>query len=164
MNYFIRAPTKKETDVIREKVTRCFEAAAKATGCTVSCHHAFSLHLVSEQFAKGFTCVPITAVLLLQVDIEWQDHKSYLNVISNEQLGTVFHQNGTALGIEFDPQEAGSALAGGGTDMGNASYEVPSIHPVFNIETSAGLHTREFTADAGKRFTTLLEESLSRKC
>lgn len=35
------------------------------------------------------------------------------------------------------------------TDMGNVSYVVPSIHPLFGIETSAGNHTPEFAEAAG---------------
>ena len=50
--------------------------------------------------------------------------------------------------FEEDPSVASSAL--GSTDMGNVSYVVPSIHPMFNINTKAPNHSREFTADAGK--------------
>ena len=35
MLYYIRAPTRQEVIELRTKVTACFEAAAKATGCTV---------------------------------------------------------------------------------------------------------------------------------
>lgn len=35
LEYYIRAPIKKELDVLTEKVINCFHSAAKATGCTV---------------------------------------------------------------------------------------------------------------------------------
>ena len=35
LEYYIRAPNKVELQQLREKVVACFEAAAKATGCTV---------------------------------------------------------------------------------------------------------------------------------
>ena len=34
--YYLRAPTVRELDKLINKVVACFEAAAKATGCTVS--------------------------------------------------------------------------------------------------------------------------------
>ncbi len=37
---------------------------------------------------------------------------------------------------------------GGSTDMGNVSYVVPSIHPMFAIGSGEVNHTREFTAVA----------------
>lgn len=36
LEYYIRAPIKKELDVLTEKVINCFHSAANATGCTVS--------------------------------------------------------------------------------------------------------------------------------
>ncbi|KAG0644003.1 amidohydrolase [Tuber brumale] len=38
---------------------------------------------------------------------------------------------------------------GGGTDMGNVSYVVPSIHPTFDIGCKEGCHTDEFYEAAG---------------
>ena len=34
----------------------------------------------------------------------------------------------------------------GSTDMGNVSYSVPSIHPMYKIGSGEVYHTREFTA------------------
>jgi hypothetical protein len=44
-------------------------------------------------------------------------------------------------------QEGG--LSGGSTDMGNVSYEVPSFHGGFYIQTDGVNHTPQFTAGAG---------------
>ena len=35
LHYYVRAPTREELDVLREKVITCFHAAAQATGCSV---------------------------------------------------------------------------------------------------------------------------------
>ena len=37
MEYYLRAPTQKELDELKQKATPCFEAAATSTGCRVSC-------------------------------------------------------------------------------------------------------------------------------
>ena len=39
MEYYIRAPTATERDVVEKKVTACLEAAAIATGCQAEIHH-----------------------------------------------------------------------------------------------------------------------------
>jgi metal-dependent amidase/aminoacylase/carboxypeptidase family protein len=44
-------------------------------------------------------------------------------------------------GSEYDPSETGS------TDMGNVSYEVPTLHPMLDIKaTPAVNHQKEFAA------------------
>jgi amidohydrolase len=59
-----------------------------------------------------------------------------LYAINSESLGRPMHR-----GSEYDPSETGS------TDMGNVSYEVPTIHPMLDIKaTPAVNHQKEFAA------------------
>jgi len=55
------------------------------------------------------------------------------------------HAAATGLGVHSQP-----VSAGGSTDMGNVSYVVPSIHPMFGITTEDGNHTPGFTDGAGR--------------
>ena len=78
-----------------------------------------------------------------QVDIE--ESSCNFDMKSNNILATDYHENYQALGgckmIE-EWREIGS------TDMGNVSYSVPSIHPMYKIGSGEVYHTREFTAVA----------------
>ena len=88
---------------------------------------------------------------MLQVNIEWQPSNTfYLNVINNKSIVTLFEKNATNLGIKFSTDERLLSSLAGSTDMGNVSYEVPSIHPMFSIGTMVMNHTRPFTAAAGR--------------
>lgn len=52
-------------------------------------------------------------------------------------------------GIEFPSKAFQESIQGGSTDMGNVSYAVPTIHPMYSIHTQAANHTIEFTEAAG---------------
>ena len=52
-------------------------------------------------------------------------------------------------GIEFPTPAQQAATGGGSTDFGNISYEVPSLHPMYGIHTTAANHTIQFV-DAAK--------------
>ena len=109
LKYYIRAPTKLELDVIKDKVIRCFEAAATATGCEVC------ITPVMPQFSE---------------------------VVSNDSLAKSYAANAKNLGVEFQMKDEFPIS----TDMGNVSYTVPSIHPMYSIGSGEVNHTREFTA------------------
>ena len=110
MLYSIRAPTKQEVLQLRTKVTACFDAAAKATGCTVDI----------REIAAGYD------------DMRHNSVMTDLYETNSKQLG-VTH-------VKY-PHTVGS------TDMGNVSYVVPSIHPMYAIGDGTQVnHTREFTA------------------
>ncbi len=74
----------------------------------------------------------------------------YLDVVTNKGLVSIYEKHAQDLGVKFETDRSIIEKALGSTDMGNVSYEVPSIHPMFNINTKAPNHSREFTADAGK--------------
>ena len=63
------------------------------------------------------------------------------NLMSNKSLAKLYGDNLGAFGIDFCTalEEIGS------TDMGNVSYTVPSIHPMYLVGTGEVYHSREFT-------------------
>ena len=112
IEYYVRAPNKTELAVLREKMESCFQAAAKATNCSVE--------IVEPS-------------------------PTYYDVINNPILVKRFGENWGALGTKFE--DCINTCAS--TDMGNVSYAVPSLHPMFAVGSgSEFLHTREFTAVA----------------
>ena len=71
----------------------------------------------------------------------------YTDIVPNPVMCDLYAANTEALGrpmlrgTDFDPAETGS------TDMGNVSYEVPSIHPMLSIHAEPAVnHQREFAA------------------
>jgi len=61
------------------------------------------------------------------------------------------------LGLKYASKEEQRSKLSGSTDMGNLTYEMPGIHPMFNImnlegvdDSSVGLHTAEFAAAAAR--------------
>lgn len=60
---------------------------------------------------------------------------------------SVMNEMGYKTILDAAGQEGG--LAGGSTDMGNVSYEVPGFHGGFYIPADGVNHTPEFTAGAG---------------
>ena len=104
--------------VLKTKVSACFEAAGLATGC--------------------------------QPEIEWLGNP-YDDVSTCSPMAEAYRANALALGVEpFLPRDVEEGLPpGGSTDMGNVSYEVPSIHPIFKIVTEFGNHHPGFTEAAG---------------
>ena len=113
LKYYVRAPTTPELNIFKEKVVKCFESAALATGCEVT--------IDSETILPQFK-----------------------EVVSNSPMVTRFASNFRELGVEFKMEEELTLS----TDMGNVSYVVPSIHPMYAIGSGEVNHTREFTAVA----------------
>ena len=111
LKYYIRAPTKLELDVFKEKVIKCFEAAATATGCEVCITHGM------PQFSE---------------------------LVSSSSLARSYAANAKNLGVEFQITDELPIS----TDMGNVSYVVPSIHPMYAIGSGEVNHTKAFTAVA----------------
>ena len=70
---------------------------------------------------------------------------TYLDIANNSTLAKRFGDNWGALGASFDDIYD----LGASTDMGNVSYTVPSIHPIYQVGSGSEInHTREFTAVA----------------
>ena len=62
----------------------------------------------------------------------------------------LFGSNSKKLDVTFLTDEEFEAFkTSGSTDMGNVSYEVPSIHPMFYIGGDKNIHTRDFAGLTG---------------
>ncbi len=114
MSWYVRAATDERLEVLYEKVTACFAAAADATGCTY------------ELIPSG--------------------HK-YKDIKSNPVMTKLYADNSEALGRTMPWYADTESKTSGSTDMGNVSYEVPSIHPMLGIDCAPAVnHQREFAA------------------
>ena len=77
-----------------------------------------------------------------QYDIKTTD-KPFDNLLSNQVLAELFEKNLAAQGIVDWVETVKEA---GSTDMGNVSYVVPSIHPMYKIGSGESYHTLPFTS------------------
>lgn len=68
----------------------------------------------------------------------------YANLVTNETLASVYERQLTDLSVDYSTSEVTFS-----TDMGDVSYVVPSIHPLFYIGTEAANHSREFNTATG---------------
>ncbi|KAG0250756.1 hypothetical protein DFQ27_009216 [Actinomortierella ambigua] len=81
----------------------------------------------------------------------------YKDIITNNPLAESFiHYMGT-MGLKYASKEEQQSKLSGSTDFGNLSYEMPGIHPMFNIlnldgidDRRMGLHSTDFAGAASK--------------
>ncbi|KAI8378993.1 hypothetical protein BD560DRAFT_453333 [Blakeslea trispora] len=83
-----------------------------------------------------------------QVKYTWREIGVTKDVVQNTPLSDHYAHHMKKYGIKFPSREDQMRAAGGSTDMGNVSYELPCIHPTFGIDTTASNHTIEFTEAA----------------
>jgi amidohydrolase len=116
--WYARAPSATELEVLKAKLNGCFEGAALQTGCTC--------------------------------DIEW-NHQAhpFFNLQTNSIMAERYREHMGERGVTFRPRVVEEQLTGGSTDMGNVSWIVPSIQPMFKIPTPVGNHHPDFTATTG---------------
>ena len=89
---------------------------------------------------------------MVQAEISWRG-RTFYDMINNKAMADLYAQNAKLAGIDLIAHAPGKAgMPAGSTDMGNVSYVVPSIHPMFYIGTDAVNHTRGFTTAAGMCF------------
>jgi metal-dependent amidase/aminoacylase/carboxypeptidase family protein len=76
--------------------------------------------------------------------------RPYADVLVNDAIGERYASHFESVGGRPIPPKGAAAFAGGSTDMGDVSYTVPSLHPMFAIPVTegAGNHTPGFTACA----------------
>lgn len=77
-----------------------------------------------------------------KVFAEWGAMR-YEDLVSNDTLAELYKANAESLGVTFICADFSAS-----TDMGNVSHEVPSIHPVYAIDTTAPNHSHAFTTAA----------------
>lgn len=80
-----------------------------------------------------------------RLEHRWVGHP-YYNMATSDPIAEAYVENMRALGKTLPAK--GTGPTAGSTDMGNVSHVVPSIHPMFAIETEGGNHTPAFTAAA----------------
>lgn len=83
--------------------------------------------------------------------------RPYLDVIHNKSLLKTYEENIKTFG-HYGTLTTSEFPAGGSTDMGNVSYVVPSIHPLYYIGSDAFNHTREFNTATGIMFVCVKEK------
>ncbi len=83
-----------------------------------------------------------------ELEYEWQDC-AYADMRDNLPMVDLYADNAGRLGRPTaDPGDGFSVV--GSTDMGNVSYEVPSIHPMIKVSPPhVSIHTPEFATYAG---------------
>ena len=70
---------------------------------------------------------------------------AYDDLYSNETLSRMYANNLDKLGIDYELRGEFTIS----TDMGNVSYAVPSIHPMYCVGTGEHIHTGQFQKVAG---------------
>jgi len=82
-----------------------------------------------------------------EVDLDWLE-PPYADMVEVDALVDRYAENAAALGRDvLDPQAVGGVV--GSTDMGNVSYEVPSIHPMIQAAApGTPIHTPAFAGFA----------------
>ncbi|KAI7817714.1 hypothetical protein BC939DRAFT_402301 [Gamsiella multidivaricata] len=81
----------------------------------------------------------------------------YKDIRTNGHLTRKFEQYMNAQGVHYPSKEEQLSKVSGSTDMGNVTYALPGIHPMFNIlnlegkeDPSINLHTKDFAAAAAQ--------------
>ena len=138
-NSTVRSDTLAAAERLWERVKKCFEGAALATGCQVSYEDLNS-------YADLRSSLPLCEAFV-----------STMSHLSSTPATTESHDNSTEKGKTVSLDNPSDFLAGS-TDMGNVCYECPGFHGAFGIDTAIGQgnHTIGFADAAG------LEKSLVR--
>ena len=79
-----------------------------------------------------------------------KSEQNYSALNGNVKLAQLYQKHAECLGVTFLSEKDAESAVLGSTDMGNVSLIKPSIHPVFSINTSAVIHTRDFNTAAAK--------------
>ncbi|KAI8652323.1 Peptidase M20 domain-containing protein 2 [Fusarium keratoplasticum] len=87
------------------------------------------------------------------LECDWHSDKDYMELCPNTAISTEFTRHMKAFGREY-LEDSGKPPMGASTDMGNVTFLVPGIHPMFSIGIEDPLiqpHTPEFAAAAGTK-------------
>lgn len=78
------------------------------------------------------------------------DGRPYDDLVNNDALAAAYCDNMQTLGLSLPTKDQSLRGPAASTDMGNVSYVLPSIHPMFGIpvEPGVGNHTPGFTGAA----------------
>ncbi|KAI9252442.1 hypothetical protein BY458DRAFT_522994 [Sporodiniella umbellata] len=98
--------------------------------------------LVSETKTKVENCFKAASLATgCQVKIAWSKEGQLDDLFNNEVFGRRYMEYMDKKGVKVLEH----VREGASTDMGNVSYVVPSLHPIFGIDTTASNHTIDFT-------------------
>ena len=70
-------------------------------------------------------------------------------MISNSPLVACYEKQAKTLGVDLADGKEFAAFSGS-TDMGNVSYEVPSIHPMYTIPADGPIHSHAFATNSSE--------------
>ena len=86
------------------------------------------------------------AALATGCRLEYREtNRPYTDLINNDQMAGTYAGHLSDLGAVSASREQSLSSVAASTDMGNVSYAVPAIHPMFGIPSMAGNHTPGFT-------------------
>lgn len=74
---------------------------------------------------------------------------SFKPVVTNSVLARLYKKHAETLGVKFDDGDTEANLFVASSDMGDVCHTVPSIHPIYRIDSAGPNHTKEFTDAAG---------------
>ncbi|CAO3563782.1 unnamed protein product [Mortierella alpina] len=90
-----------------------------------------------------------------RVEFKWG--VPYKDILTNDSLAKKFESYMNAQGLTYASKQEQLSKLSGSTDMGNLTYALPGIHPMFNIlnlhgedDKSMGLHTTAFAHAAAQ--------------
>merc|ERR1719161_636582 len=118
--FYLRAQEVKDMVDLRERISNVFRGAAAATGT--------------------------------EVELDWGPERTvYAAMEANRPMCAMYRENMIALGKRMVTMEEEEKLpAAASSDIGNVSWVVPTIQPVYAIEASHANHHPGFTEFAGK--------------
>ncbi|MEA2058831.1 MAG: peptidase dimerization domain-containing protein, partial [Actinomycetota bacterium] len=102
---------------------------------------------LDELYSRVVACFEAAAVATgCTYQIERRGHP-YSDLLSNGVMTVLYAANSAALGRPMGRGADVDPGASGSTDMGNVSYEVPTIHPMLDIKALPAVnHQKEFAA------------------
>ena len=117
--YCVRSASLVRYRTLKRKFINCLEAAALATGCELK-----------TEWMPAYWDIRVNHGYVLQFSLHcW----SILDVDSNRLAGK-YVEHMEQIGVPFAPMHEQKAnMTCASTDMGNVTYEVPSIHPIFAV-------------------------------
>ncbi|KAL4898199.1 hypothetical protein BDV59DRAFT_197141 [Aspergillus ambiguus] len=109
------------------------------------CVRSASLERYRTLKTKFINCLEAAALATgCELKTDWMP--AYWDIRVNHALAGKYVENMEEIGVPFAPiHEQKSNMACASTDMGNVTYETPSIHPIFALDSPNGsIHTKDF--------------------
>lgn len=102
---------------------------------------------LDQLLPKVLACLEAAAVATgCELKVDQRGHR-YKDMRNDQVIARLFQENSKELGRPMPWSHEIEKQGAGSTDMGNVSYEVPSIHPMLGINSYPAVnHQREFAA------------------